>query len=52
MLVGLEPVIAKAGVGDEGNSHLEGVLHLLKDDVLYLFFLFGKDREVEFVVDL
>ena len=40
-LVGLEPVVAKAGVGNEGNSHLEGVLHLFDDDTLYLSFSSG-----------
>jgi hypothetical protein len=52
VLMGLEPVIAKAGVGDEGHSHLEGILHLFDDDTLNLFFLVRIDGEVEFVVDL
>ena len=52
MLVGLEPVIAKAGVSNEGNSHVEGVLHLFQDDTLYLFLLVRIDAEVEFIVDL
>ena len=48
----LEPVIAKAGVGNEGNSHLEGILHFFDDDVLYAFFFFWINAEVEFVVNL
>ena len=50
--MGFEPVVAKAGVSDEGDSHLEGVLHLFDDDTLYLFLLVWIDGEVEFVVDL
>ena len=50
--MGLQPVVAKAGVSDEGNSHLEGVLHLFDDDTLYLFLLVRIDGEVEFVVYL
>ena len=51
-LVGFEPVVAKAGVGNEGNSHLESILHLFEDNAFYLFFLFWEDGEVEFVVYL
>ena len=50
--MGLEPVVAKAGVSNEGNCHLEGVLHLFDDNTLYLFLLVRIDGEVEFVVDL
>ena len=50
--MGLEPVVAKATVGNEGNSHLEGILHLFTDDVLNAFFLLWIDGEVEFVVYL
>ena len=52
VLMGLEPVIAKSGIGNEGNSHSEGVLHFFNDDALYLFFFFRIDGEVEFVMDL
>ena len=52
MLVGLKPVVTKARVGDEGNGHVEGVLHLFQDDTLYLFLLVRIDAEVEFVVYL
>ena len=52
MLMGLEPVVAKARVSDKGYSHVEGVLHLFQDDAFYLFFLVRIDGEVEFVVDL
>ena len=52
MLVGLEPVVTEAGVGNEGNGHVEGVLHLFQDDTLYFFFLVRIDGEVEFVVYL
>ena len=48
----LKPVVAKAGIGNEGNGHLESVLHLFNDDFLYFFFLFWIDGEVEFVVYL
>ena len=51
-LVGLKPVVAEAGVGDEGDGEGEGALHLLKDDGLYTFFFVWEDGEVEFVVDL
>ena len=51
-LVGLEPVGAKATVGNEGDRHLEGVLHLFDDDMLNVFFLLWIDGEVEFVVNL
>ena len=51
-LVRLEPVGAKATVGNEGDRHLEGVLHLFDDDMLNAFFLFREDGEVEFVVYL
>ena len=47
-----KPVLTEAGVGDEGNSHVEGILHLFQDDVLHLFLLFRIDAEVEFVVYL
>ena len=50
--MGLEPVVAKAGVSDEGNSHVESVLHFLDDDTFYLFLLLRIDGEVEFVVYL
>ena len=52
ILMGLEPVIAKAGVSNKGYSHVEGVLHLFDDDTLYLFLLVRIDGEIEFVVDL
>ena len=47
-----EPVVAKATVGNEGNGHLEGILHFFDDDVLYAFFFFWINAEVEFVVYL
>ena len=50
--MGLKPVLTEAGVGNEGNSHVEGVLHLFEDDTLHLFLLFWIDAEVEFVVYL
>ena len=50
--MGFEPVVTKAGVGDEGHSHVESVLHFFKDNVLYLFLLVRIDGEVEFVVYL
>ena len=52
MLVCLKPVLTEAGVGDEGNGHVEGVLHLFQDDTLYFFLLVRIDAEVEFVVYL
>ena len=52
ILMGFEPVVAKAGISDEGHSHVESVLHFFKDNVLYLFFLIRIDGEVEFVVYL
>ena len=51
-LMGLKPVITEAGVGDEGNSHVERILHFLDDDTFHLFLLLRIDREVEFVVYL
>ena len=51
-LVGFEPVVTKAGIGNEGDGHLEGVLHLFYDNVLYAFFFFWINAEVEFVVYL
>ena len=50
--MGFEPVVAKAGIGNEGDSHLEGVLHFFNDDMFYTFFFFGENGEVEFVVNL
>ena len=50
--MGLEPVVAKAGISHEGHSHLEGILHFFDDDMLYLLFFFWIDGEVEFVVNL
>ena len=52
MLVGFEPVLTEAGVGNEGNGHVEGVLHLFQDDTLNFFLLVRIDAEVEFVVYL
>ena len=51
-LMGFKPVVTEAGVGNEGNGHVEGVLHLFDDDMLYFFFLVRIDAEVEFVVYL
>ena len=51
-LMGFEPVLTEAGISHEGNSHMEGVLHLFEDDVLHLFLLIRIDAEVEFIVYL
>ena len=48
----LQPILAKAGIGDEGNVERKGALHLFEDDGFYLFTLFRVDAEVEFVVYL
>ena len=50
--MGFEPVITKAGIGNEGHSHLEGILHFFNDNTFHLFLLFREDGEVEFVVYL
>ena len=51
-LVGFEPVLAPAAIGNQWYTERIGVLHLLNDDALHLFFLVGIDREVQFVVHL
>ena len=48
----LKPVVAKAGVSNEGNSHLKGVLHFFYHNLLYFFLFFRENGEVQFVVYL
>ena len=50
--MGLKPVLTKAGISHQRTTQREGFLHLLDDDALYFFLLFGVDAEVEFVVYL
>ena len=50
--MGLKPVLAEAGIGNEGNGEADGALHLFEDDFFDALFLFWIDGEVEFVVDL
>ena len=44
--MGFKPVLAKARVGNEGNGHVEGILHLFQDDTLNLFLLHGYLNDV------
>ena len=50
--MGLEPVLAKAGICHEGNVQGEGVLHLFDDNALHFLLFLRIDGEVEFVVYL
>ena len=48
----LQPILAKAGIGDEGDVKREGALHLFEDDGFYLLALLWVDTEVQFIVYL
>ena len=50
--MGFEPVGAKAAVSNEGNGHVEGILHFFDNDVFHFVLFFWIDGEVEFVVNL
>ena len=51
-LVRLKPVVTPAAVGHERYLHVEGMLHLLQDNLLDALLLVRIDAEVEFVVYL
>ena len=50
--MGFKPVPSETAISDERHRKGEGVLHLFKNDALYLFLLIRIDGEVEFVVYL
>ncbi len=50
--MGLEPVLAIAGISNQWNAQGEGRLHLFDDDALHLLLFFWVYGEVEFVVHL
>ena len=47
-----QPVFAPSAVGNERDTKVIGILHLLKNDFLHRFFLLRNDVKVKFVVHL
>ena len=47
-----EPIRAPSAVGKEGYGEVDGILHLVDNQLLQLVFLFGHYGEVQFVVHL
>lgn len=50
--MGFKPVFAPARIGYERHGKRIGVLHLLHNDFLHFFFLFGIDGEVKLIMHL
>ena len=51
-LMCFEPVVAPAGIGNQRNTQRKCALHLFHHQPFHALFLFGNDREVQFIVHL